>query len=287
MNEAAIPAIRAWVPQKSKFKIKPYARIALAGFATGSLIAGSFLLWQSGAKHPSNFVDAVSLTKKSVAPVVCVDKESIRTSEVKLDSIEGTAFFLRADGTFATAGHVVQGLTSPNRSTPCQAAAIYLPMHDWKPRATKFRVGYFPFSASNCTMSEDFDIAICKSVRDIRPVLGREPSAVTLDTELKDDGTQVAFTGFPLSSAVPLTSRGFTSGYSNTRDEKGPRDLIIDKSAWPGASGSPIYLENGTVIGILLVRGINNGSGLTWGRPASFIEKVLAQRDKEDIGGTK
>jgi hypothetical protein len=64
-------------------------------------------------------------------------------------------------------------------------------------------------------------------------------------------------------------------------DEKGPRDLIVDKNAWPGASGSPIFLENGAVIGILVRRGIDNGSGLAMDRPASFIEKVLAQRGKE------
>jgi hypothetical protein len=75
-----------------------------------------------------------------------------------------------------------------------------------------------------------------------------------------------------------ITSRGFTSGYSDTRDQNGPRDLIIDKSAWPGASGIPIFRGNGAVIGILVRRGIDNGSGLAVGRPASFIEEVLNQR---------
>jgi hypothetical protein len=68
----------------------------------------------------------------------------------------------------------------------------------------------------------------------------------------------------PKSYAVPITSRGFTSGYSDTRDEKGPRDLIIDKNAWLGASGSPIFLENGAVIGILVRRGIDNGAAWRW-----------------------
>jgi hypothetical protein len=85
----------------------------------------------------------------------------------------------------------------------------------------------------------------------------------------------------PKSYAVPITSRGFTSGYSDTRDEKGPRDLIIDKNAWLDASGSPIFLENGAVIGILVRRGIDNGSGLAMGGPASFIAKVLSQRGNE------
>jgi hypothetical protein len=85
----------------------------------------------------------------------------------------------------------------------------------------------------------------------------------------------------PKSYAVPITSRGFTSGYSDTRDEKGPRDLIIDKNAWLSASGSPIFLENGAVIGILVRRGIDNGSGLAMGGPASFLAKVLSQRGNE------
>ena len=46
--------------------------------------------------------------------------------------------------------------------------------------------------------------------------------------------------------------RGFTAAYRDIRDDRGPRELVVDKTTWPGASGSPIYLENGMVIGILL-----------------------------------
>lgn len=226
---------------------------------------------------PPNFISTIAQIKESVVPVVCIHSPR-PGAEATLASVEGTAFFVRADGTFATAGHVVRDLTAPNRQTPCEQAAIYIPVGGWQPTAVTFRVQYFHFAPANCTRDDTLDLAICKTTRNIKEVRGSDPRPVELETVLQPDGTPAAFTGFPLQYIVPITSRGFIATYRNTSDKMGPRELIIDKPNWPGASGSPIFLENGRVIGIILQRGIGNALGITIGRPAAFLERVLAQR---------
>lgn len=53
--------------------------------------------------------------------------------------------------------------------------------------------------------------------------------------------------------------------------------MLVDKNNWPGASGSPIYLEDGRVIGVLVQRGIgiNDAAGLTLGRVSKLIVPFL------------
>lgn len=256
-----------------------------------SACAGAIVLIGCGRVHtiatrppsppPPQYISTIARIKHSVVPVVCVQlpQPNIR-NEPALTSVEGTAFFVRADGTFATADHVIRDLTAPKRPTACEQAAIYIPEGGWQPRAPNFSVQYFYFSAADCTRDEGFDIAVCRCARRIRDFVGRDPEPVTLETALQEDGTPAAFTGFPLQQILPITSRGFTAAYRDIRDDRGPRELVVDKTTWPGASGSPIYLENGMVIGILLQRGIGDGAGITIGRPASFIEGLLAQRQQ-------
>lgn len=246
------------------------------------------LLWCEGCSRvppvpsrpaPPNVIATIAQIKQAVIPVVCVQlPRTGGSSELTLVSVEGTAFFVSSDGTFATAGHVVRDLTARNRRAACEQAAIYVPEGGWQPNVTNFKVQYFFFSTINCTRDDSLDIAICRSPRNIKEIMGTYPPSVTLETSPQKDGTPAAFTGFPLQFVLPITSRGFIATYRDTRDETGPRELVIDKAAWPGASGSPIYLENGHVIGILLDRGVGEAVGIAFGRPASFIERLLAQR---------
>ncbi|MGA3236900.1 MAG: serine protease [Bryobacteraceae bacterium] len=228
--------------------------------------------------EPADFIKTIAKIKESIAPVVCVHPNPNVPNEWILDSVEGTAFFLRIDGTFVTAGHVVRDFTIPTRARPCQRSAIYLPNEGWQSRVTDFRVRYFFFIQTDCTRDEAIDIAICRSPNNIRQELGRDPVPVVLNTVLQEDGVPAAFSGFPLNLVLPLTSQGSVAAYRGTTDDQGPRELVIDKGNWGGASGSPIYLEDGAVIGILLERGIGESAGITIGRPASFIERMLSTR---------
>jgi len=227
------------------------------------------------------FVQTTAQIKRSVVPVVCVQPPQAGGTDYALVSMEGTAFFLLRDGTFATAGHVVRDLTNPARRVPCPVAAILIPENGWQSTTVSFGVQYFFFSQANCTRDEGLDIAICRAPKDIRQTMGSEPEPVILETALQEDGALAAFTGFPqtpVSFRVPVTSRGSIAAYGGTNDERGPRQLFLDKTTWPGASGSPIYLEDGRVVAILLARGTGDGAGITIGLPASFIARLLAQR---------
>jgi S1-C subfamily serine protease len=224
-----------------------------------------------------SFISATARIKRSVIPVVCAHF-SQPGNNITLDSIEGTAFFVRSDGMFATANHVITGLTNPARRSPCQISAIYVPLVGWQPRVVNQRAHYSFFTAAFCTVDANIDVAVCGPIPDVVQSNSAPPDPVSFESALQDDGTPTAFTGFPLGSPSPVTSRGFTAAYRDAQDERGPRELIIDKTAWPGASGSPIYIEDGRVIGIVLARGTGEGAGIAIGRPASFIERLLAER---------
>lgn len=81
----------------------------------------------------------------------------------------------------------------------------------------------------------------------------------------------MAFTGFPLRSRRPVTSKGIIASY-NARLQQ----VFIDKVAWPGASGSPLYVASGQVVGMVHKRGIGAVEGLAFARPAVLIRDFLA-----------
>ena len=119
------------------------------------------------------------------------------------------------------------------------------------------------------------------------------------------EGTEIAFTGFPLGMALglyPVTHRGIVSAISPMappqlgarvltakmiRAMRDPYDVLqLDATAYPGNSGSPVYDQrNGEVVGIInsvLVKGnkeaaIENPSGITYAIPVRFARELLKQ----------
>src|ERR1700730_13432687 len=210
--------------------------------------------------------------KRSVAPVVCAQAG---TPDWTLQSVEGTAFFVFADGTFLTPNHVIEGINNPVRQNPCPSPALYIPVNGWQTTAQTFRVDFYAFVPSLCKIDRSLDTAVCKP---IKPITGIVP--VILEHLLPPDGTPVAFTGFPLRNVTPITSIGAIAGYTDERGT-GPLSIIVDKNNWPVASGSPIYLQNGKVVGMLALRGAGEGAGLTYGRTSKALSDVLGERSTE------
>ncbi len=235
--------------------------------------AGTITAIAEAASAPS-FTGAIQAMKRSVIPIACI---SVNGSVAETLSVEGTGFFVATDGTFITANHVIEGMASAARKAPCPHTAYYLPQTGgWSAEEATFRSDYYVFHASECQRDADIDVARCRSVRPVESVHNIIP--VTFETTLQPDGTPVAFTGFPLQFQIPLSSVGNVSGYARTREDgRGPRAIIMDKGAWPGASGSPLYLANGRVVGLLRLRGINDGTGRTIGTPSRLIQEFLAQ----------
>jgi S1-C subfamily serine protease len=226
------------------------------------------------AANPAGFTGAIQSIKRSVIPIVCI---AVNGTVAQTLSVEGTGFFVAADGTFITANHVIDGMVSEQRKAPCPHTAFYLPQSGgWSSEQATFQSDYYVFHANECKRDADLDIARCRSVRNVEPAHKIAP--VTFETSLQPDGTPVAFTGFPLQFQIPLSSVGNISGYVPTRDDgRGPRSIIMDKEAWPGASGSPLYLANGKVVGLLRRRGVNIGTGRTIGIPSRLIREFLSQ----------
>lgn len=117
------------------------------------------------------------------------------------------------------------------------------------------------------------------------------------------EGTEIAFTGFPLGMALglyPVTHRGIVSAISPMappqlgsrvlsakmiRAMRDPFDVMqLDATAYPGNSGSPVYDQrNGKVIGVVnsvLVKGskeaaLEKPSGISYAIPVRFVRELL------------
>ncbi len=213
------------------------------------------------------FIASISIIKKSICPVVCISVG--QDSNATLNSIEGTGFFVSADGTFVTAKHVIDGIMGPRQPPikPCPLSAIYLPVDNWEHESLK----WFAFRPGECVTIQNFDIASCRPLAPIS--VGFTP--VTFEDGDQLSGTAVAFTGFGLQSLDPITSRGDVAAYVNRVAELGKTEMLIDRTAWPGDSGSPVYLEDGRVIGMIQRRGTGDGEGVAVVRPTRFIERLL------------
>jgi S1-C subfamily serine protease len=207
-----------------------------------------------------DFVSTIASVKGAVIPVVCVGQNPNGTTF--LISVEGTGFFVSDDGDFVTAGHVAQGMFAKERIPACPLPAVYVPVNGWNADASvlTWRVTFI----DRCWWEES-DIAVCKLKENpfTASAVKVKPRTVDLDVSVQRDGTPVAFTGFPLSFLQPITSQGIVGVYQAPEAPYGPKVLVVDKNAWPGASGSPVYTSNGKIIGVIVQRGLSDATAST------------------------
>ena len=220
------------------------------------------------------FVGAIQTIKHSIIPIVCgqaVPDSETKEEKIQVILVEGTGFFVTTDGTFVTADHVIEGALDPTRQIPCPRIGFTLPESGgWDIELPpSFRPDFYEFDAGACKRDKLLDVALCRSKRVIDRT--HNIASVTFEDAIQPDGTPVAFTAF--QHQIPFSSIGNVSGYATPRN--GPQEIIIDKPGWPGASGSPFYLANGSVIGMLQLSGTSRGSGQAMGRPSRFIRDFL------------
>jgi len=217
--------------------------------------------------------DSVGVAKNTVAPIVCLLHDAATGTEMIRFEIFGTAFMVDKKGTFITAGHVIAALlTSPSKDV-C-FPAITFPVGGWK-RDPRTDVRWFTFNSGACQVNTKFDVAVCRTIGEMN---SKYPEirfdVATISTERPPDGTTIFFTGFPLQATDPVTSIGAVAGYSAGDSYS---TVLIDKNAWPGASGSPIYLSDGkTAIGMVTRTGTGDSAGLSFGIAGERIASVLA-----------
>ena len=214
-------------------------------------------------------VETIERVKNFTVPIVCGAK--VADGSFKITKIIGSSFFINKQGYFLTAGHVLDNWDKINKSKGACFPAVYFPIKGGWEILSKVR--WFRFG--NCVRPSDADIAVCKTTANPFTIedVNKELDIATFETcSAVKDGMPVAFTGFPLQSLRPITSIGNIASYVKIN-----KLIIIDKNAWPGASGSPVYLSNGRVIGVLTKRGINDGSGLAYAIASDFILKLFAK----------
>lgn len=129
------------------------------------------------------------------------------------------------------------------------------------------------------------------------------PALALSDRDLVREGSEVAFTGFPIGMALglyPVTHRGIVSAISPMappqvgshvlsakmiRAMRDPYDVLqLDATAYPGNSGSPVYGQaDGRVVGVInsvLVKEtkeavIEKPSGISYAIPVRFVRELL------------
>lgn len=222
----------------------------------------------SGQTDP--FITTIEKVKLSVVPVACATWPDGENS-LSIKEIEGTGFFVSYEGDFITAAHVIKDHFKWNKKGEPNAncfPVIYVPAPTWQ----TFK--WFKFAS--CITDDVIDIAVCKTTVNPFGVSGLHIDRLHLVSQVPSDGTPVAFTGFPQFIVVPVTSR---ANVAATADffTKGQMDIVVDKTTWHGVSGGPVYLGDGTVIGIIVKSGESVWSGMAFARQTSNILKFLTE----------
>jgi V8-like Glu-specific endopeptidase len=227
---------------------------------------------------PDPFLAAIETMKRSVTALACLSDNG---KDAQILARNGTAFFISEKGDFLTAAHVIQDMQK--RQASCPVAVVMIPTQKWQPDARAETLVWWPFSVSSCRIDRDMDLVACSTENDLsilRSGLEFKIAPVKLDSRIPPDGTQVAFTGFPLDFRDPLTIRASVAAYRTIwRGDMTIGDILLDRASWVGSSGSPVYLPDGTVIGVVIGTA-KDGSEVMVARAALFISENLRTRPK-------
>jgi hypothetical protein len=226
------------------------------------------------AQEPETFIGTIDRIKQAIGPVTCPHAMAERTIEI--GAVHGTAVFVDAHGLFLTAAHVIKGLLG---NKECETPAVFVPLNKWT--LDTRNIYALQFAPANCKIDETADLARCRTVEDPTEVskIVSKPTAVTIESDVQPDGTAVAFSGFPVTALIPYTTRAYIAGYQavrvGTRHDPEVFGIVLDKSAWVGASGAPVYRLDGRVIGIMLQRGTGDATGLAFARHGARVNEFL------------
>lgn len=236
-----------------------------------------FVVGTSPVKH--SWVETIKDIKRSVVPVVCGYTDN--RGKWNIADVEGTGFFVdRRAGRFVTASHVLDGLDTFKKQSPehsCEAA-IYIPSEGWEKVGKVIDFEYFTFN--KCVRSVGADVAVCTLIENpfTSPRLAKNLiEEVSFAAGKVPDGTAAAFTGFPLQRTTPITSIGNVAGRA-TEDNDPWFFYLLDKTAWLGASGSPVYTEDGKVIGMITRTGTDDSAGIGFARCSAAIQNLLTRK---------
>jgi len=235
---------------------------------------GSCLLAaQVHAQQTDQFITTIEKIKTGIAPVACGRSAAPTNLDVR---VHGTAFFIDTHGAFLTAAHVIKGVVENKEK--CEIPAVLV--REDGPSFENLNLYGLKFVASDCRIDDTADIARCKTIEDPSKAgkIVTKPTALEIASDVGADGTPVAFSGFPVNGLIPYTARANIAGYQVV--EMGPkhglhfRMLVLDKPAWPGSSGGPVYGVDARVVGMLL----QAGNGLAFAHPGARLNEFVSSR---------
>jgi len=247
-------------------------------------IIGLFVIFLVSSNNvQAEFVDVVAKIKSSVVGI------GIHTPTSRPQNVlRGTGFVIGDGHYVVTNAHV---LPTELDDSLLQKMAVFIGSgKDAKVRQAEIVV-----------TSELYDLAILK-------LHGAALPAMTLANEhFRDDGSYIAFTGFPIGSVLglyPVTHRGIiasttptvvpaqTAGQISLKMLKRMRNPYLvyqlDATAYPGNSGSAMYdMKTGEVLGIInkvFVQStkeavISNPSGITYAIPVKYLHQILKENN--------
>jgi S1-C subfamily serine protease len=228
------------------------------------------------AQNKTISVKTVTSLSRTIVPIVCGYNDERNNFKVAFPA--GSGFFVDTYGRFITANHVFEGWDKATEKTHACSPSIYIPDQGWRKFTHDIKFQYFTFVT--CDRDPAVDLAVCTLEENpftSKRVPRQNISIATFDTAEYLPGTTVAFMGFPLGYTVPINSIGNIAGLMGIPSSATGYAYVIDKSNWPGASGSPIFLPSGKVIGIVQQRGVNEGSGLSYGMSATVVVDFLGR----------
>jgi S1-C subfamily serine protease len=228
------------------------------------------------AEELDAFIGTIDRVKQSIGAVTCAHAGGDR--RIELGPVHGTVFFIDTHGVFLTAGHVIKGFVEVRENKNCEMPAVLVPVNKWA--VEKLDLFALRFVPSDCKVDEAADVARCKTAEDPTTIdkIASKPAALVVEDDIQPDGTPVAFSGFPVNALIPYTARANIAGYQVTATGSQALQvfgIVLDKAVWPGASGGPLYREDGRVIGMMLQRGTGDTAGLAFARPGARINDFL------------
>ncbi|MFO7951798.1 MAG: serine protease [Bacillota bacterium] len=133
----------------------------------------------------------------------------------------GTGFNIEPDGLVVTNRHLVEDAAMVRVSFP----------------------GRGTYTAEEWHVSEEVDLAIVELEADNLPV-------VPLSERRPDPGDQLLVIGNPMQFAR-IANKGELIGYSEHPHERDLSYLVVEAAIYPGSSGSPLFNEQGKVVGVV------------------------------------
>lgn len=247
------------------------------------LLAAGVLILGGVSQAAADLPDTVARIKPSIALVGTYKKTNSPPF-----AFRGTGFIVGDGRLVATNAHVLPDLLEADGTI----LAIQARREDGQLQLRQ---------ASKVAVDKDHDLALLRIDGPPLPALALGQSRTIRE------GQSVAFTGFPIGSALgfsPVTHRGIVSaitpialpsptarqlnGTLINRLKNGAFDIFqLDATAYPGNSGSPVYdEETATVIGIInmvYVKGskeaaLSQPSGISYAIPVDYLARLLAQQ---------